>query len=114
MPKGPRTYGSRVGRPKKRKKRKRKMNEQKLKELIGESVWNTYRDLAYILREMKETHEQFTQRVRGQKPRKETHKQFTQRVHGQEPSENPAREGRKPASAKAVKGRGTETKRQGT
>jgi hypothetical protein len=48
MPKGPGTYGSRVGRP---KKRKRKMNEQKLEELIGESIWNTYSNLACILLE---------------------------------------------------------------
>ena len=28
------------------------MNKQKLEELIGESVWNTYRDMAYLLREI--------------------------------------------------------------
>ena len=52
MPKGPGTYGSQVGRPKKKKgkrKGKSKINEQKLEEMIGESVWNTYRSMAYLI-----------------------------------------------------------------
>jgi hypothetical protein len=65
MPKGPGTYGSRVGRP---KKRKNKMNEQEL-ELVGESVWNTYRNMAYLLSEI--SAERIEQAVKKQTGRKE-------------------------------------------
>jgi len=73
MPKGPGTYGSQVGRPKKRKK---KMNEQKL-ELVGESIWNTYKNIAYILTEVKSAKEQGkvagkeAEKLRGQRLRKQ-------------------------------------------
>ena len=70
MPKGPGTYGSQVGRPKKRKKRKRKMNEQKLEEMIGESIWDTYRDMAYLLSEI--SAERIEQAVQKQTGRKES------------------------------------------
>jgi hypothetical protein len=113
MPKGPGTYGSQVGRPKKgskrtaekptpkkgsketaekptpswekptggkplplpygerpsgtQKKESLKMNEQEL-ELVGESIWNTYRDMAYLLSEISAKRiEQAVERQTGRK-----------------------------------------------
>ena len=50
MPKGPGTYGSQVGRPKKQKRKSLPENSERLYfESVGESVWNTYNDMAYII-----------------------------------------------------------------
>jgi len=52
MPKGPGTYGSQVGRPKKPKRKPLPENNEILYyESVGESVWNTYSDMAYIIAE---------------------------------------------------------------
>jgi len=50
MPSGPGTYGRKRGRPRKRKGKK---SRKKVYEMIGESIWDTYSDMAYILSEKK-------------------------------------------------------------
>ena len=68
MPYGPGTYGKKRGRPSKKKSRKKKKKKKKKKEsipsemfdeeknimnnleqLIGESIWNTYANMAYLV-----------------------------------------------------------------
>ena len=52
MPKGTGTYGSQVGRPKNQKRKSLPENSERLYyESVGESVWNTYSDMAYIIAE---------------------------------------------------------------
>jgi hypothetical protein len=46
MPCGPGTYGRQRGRPKKRRGKK---SMDVMYEMIGESIWDTYSDMAYIL-----------------------------------------------------------------
>ena len=49
MPCGPKTYGRQRGRPKKREGKKA-MNDKDY-EMIGESIWDTYRNMASIIAE---------------------------------------------------------------
>ena len=48
MPSGPGTYGRQKGRPKKRRGKK---STDIMYEMIGESIWDTYSNMAYILAE---------------------------------------------------------------
>jgi len=48
MPYGPGTYGRKRGRPRKRKGKK---STDIMYEMIGESIWDTYRNMASILAE---------------------------------------------------------------
>mgnify|MGYP005815793605 CR=1 FL=1 len=48
MPSGPGTYGRKRGRPRKRKGKK---STDIMYEMIGESIWDTYRNMASILAE---------------------------------------------------------------
>ena len=79
MPCGPGTYGRQRGRPKKRR-------GKKLYEMIGESIWNTYKKMACILAEAKspERHgdEALTQAFREKEKREATQKAEFERSGG--------------------------------
>ena len=50
MPCGPKTYGRQRGRPKKRRGKK---STDIMYEMIGESIWDTYKNMASLLSEKK-------------------------------------------------------------
>ena len=60
MPCGPKTYGRQRGRPKKREGKKA-MNDKDY-EMIGESIWDTYKRMASLLAETEEGEQSRTQK----------------------------------------------------
>jgi len=57
------------------------MNEQKLEEMIGESVWNTYRSMAYLI-EAENREERIKAVAKERARRAEEHRKRTRSVAG--------------------------------